>query len=239
MRGTAHDVPSIALEFILAFMFIPQALLPLAALIYASGMIQDEQEEQTITYLLVRPIPKWALYTVKLIATLTVTILLTVVFTVLTYIAIYLGRGGDTWGIANRCLKASCMHALAVSAYCCLFGLMSLLIKRILVVGILYIGIFEGLFANLAFGIRLLTVIYYTRMIAYRSLPFIVPTPFGTENFAADAWQLDIQNDPRLLEHPQIGTCLMVLIVGCVVCAVLAAIICSRREFNVKTPEKG
>jgi ABC-2 type transport system permease protein len=239
MRGTAHNVPSIALEFILAFMFIPQALLPLAALIYASGMIQDEQEEQTITYLLVRPIPKWALYTVKLLATLTVTILLTVVFTVLTYIAIYLGRGGDTWEIASRCLMASCMHALAVSAYCCLFGLMSLLIKRILVVGILYIGIFEGLFANLAFGIRLLTVIYYTRIITYRSMPFIVPTPFGTENFAADAWQLDIQNDPKLLEHPQIRTCLVVLIVGCVVCAVLAAIICSRREFNVKTPEKG
>ena len=131
------------------------------------------------------------------------------------------------------------MHALAVSAYCCLFGLMSLLIKRTLVVGILYIGIFEGLFANLAFGVRLLTVIYYARMIAYRTLPFIVPTPLGTENFAADAWQLDIQNDPKLLEHPQIGTCLVVLIVGCVVCAVLAAIICSRREFNVKTPEKG
>ena len=87
----------------LAFMLIPQALLPLAALIYASGMIQDEQEEQTFTYLLIRPIPKWAFYTVKLIATLTVTILLTVFFTVLTYVAIYLGRGGDTWEIAGRC----------------------------------------------------------------------------------------------------------------------------------------
>ena len=58
--GDGAERPSGRLEFILAFMFIPQALLPLVALLYASGIIQDEQEEQTITYLLIRPIPKWA-----------------------------------------------------------------------------------------------------------------------------------------------------------------------------------
>src|SRR5256885_5582498 len=46
VRSTAHDVPSVGLEFIFAFMFIPQALLPLVSLIYASGIIQDEQKEQ-------------------------------------------------------------------------------------------------------------------------------------------------------------------------------------------------
>ena len=71
------------------FMFIPQALLPLVALVYASGILQDEQEGQTITYLLIRPIPKWALYIVKLLATITMAILLTAVFTALTYAAIY------------------------------------------------------------------------------------------------------------------------------------------------------
>ena len=55
VRATSHNVPPIALEFLLAHMFIPQALLPFVALLYASGMILDEQEEQTITYLLVRP----------------------------------------------------------------------------------------------------------------------------------------------------------------------------------------
>src|ERR1700684_1579241 len=62
VRRTAHDVSSLNLEFVFIFMFIPQALLPLVALIYSSGMIQDEQEEQTITYLLIRPIAKWAIY---------------------------------------------------------------------------------------------------------------------------------------------------------------------------------
>ena len=91
VRTTAPDVPSIALEFLFSFMFVPQAVLPLLALLYASGMIQDEQEDQTLTYLLIRPISKWALYIVKLLATLTTTMAMTCVFTVLMYAAIYLG----------------------------------------------------------------------------------------------------------------------------------------------------
>src|SRR5437660_9251213 len=43
LRATAPDVPAIGLEFIFAFMLIPQALLPLVALLYASGIVQDEQ----------------------------------------------------------------------------------------------------------------------------------------------------------------------------------------------------
>jgi ABC-2 type transport system permease protein len=238
VRNTAHNVPGVTLEFVFAFMLIPQALLPLVALIYASGMIQDEQEEQTITYLLIRPIPKWALYVTKLLATLTVAVALTVVFTSLTYAVIYWGADSHGQNIPLRCLKACSIHATAVVAYCCLFGLISLMAKRILIVGILYIAIFEGLFANLAFGVRLLTVIYYTRLIAYRTLPFIVSTPFGTQDFAAETWQLDVRNDPKLLEHPQFGTCLIVLFVGSLVLTALAAFICSRREFYVKTSEK-
>jgi ABC-2 type transport system permease protein len=238
VRRTAHDVPSLSLEFIFVFMFIPQALLPLVALIYSSGMIQDEQEEQTITYLLIRPIAKWAIYLCKLLATLTTTVCLTAIFTAVTYIAIYAGAGSQPESIPARCLTAISVHALAVVAYCCLFGLMSLFSKRALVMGILYIAIFEGLFANLAFGIRLLTVIYYARLIAYRSMSFVVPMGGGTQDIAADAWQLNITSDPQLLDHPQTSTCLTVLLLASLCFALLAAFICSRREFHVKTPEK-
>src|SRR3954466_10134681 len=89
IRSTHGRVPSLLLEFVLLWILIPQALLPLIALLYASGIIQDEQEEQTITYLLVRPIPKWALYIIKMLATLTTTLALTAIFTALTYAAVY------------------------------------------------------------------------------------------------------------------------------------------------------
>jgi len=238
VRATAPDVPGVGIEFLLSFMFIPQAILPLVGLIYASGMIQDEQEEQTITYLLIRPIPKWALYVVKLLATLTTTVLLTTVFTVLTYAAIYVAGDAAEGSVPRRCFQAAAIHGLAVACYCCLFGLMSLLTKRTLIAGIVYAAVFEGVLANLPFGIRLVTVIYYTRLIAYRTLEFAVPTSRGPQDIAAEAWQLNVRNDPGLLEHPQFTTCLSVLLIGSLICTALAAFLCSQKEFHVKTPEK-
>jgi ABC-2 type transport system permease protein len=241
VRATAPDVPPIIVEFLFVFMFIPQALLPLVALLYGSGIIQDEQEDQTFTYILVRPLSKWAIYLVKLLATVTTTVVLSAVFTSLTYVVIYVGADVGEENIPLRCLKAVGVHALAVAAYCCLFGLMSLLTRWTLVLGFLYAALFEGLLANLPFGVRLLTIIYYTRLIAYRSMEFLLarPGPAGTRkvDIAAEAWQLDIKSDPNLLQHPSLTTCLTVLLVASFLGAVLGAFLCSQREFHVKTPE--
>jgi ABC-2 type transport system permease protein len=238
VRSTAPDVPLVGLEFMLAFMFLPQAVIPLVALLYASGMIQDEQEEQTITYLLIRPIPKWAIYTIKLLATIATTVVLVALATVLIYGSIYLGADAHGENIPFRCLKAAGIHSLAAVAYCCLFGLLSLMTQRTLIVGVLYTAVFEVLLANMPFGVRLATVSYYTRLIAYRLLTFVAPPPRRAEDIAAAVWHLDVRKDPQLLEYPQIGTCVTVLLVASLVCTVLAAVICSRKEFHVKTPEK-
>jgi ABC-2 type transport system permease protein len=237
IRATATNMPAIGNEFMMAFLFIPQALLPLIALVYASGIIQDEQEEQTLTYLLIRPIPRWSIYVVKLLATLTTTVLLTSIFTALTYVAIYAGSGTSMSEAASRCMKAIAVHDLAVVCYCCLFGVMSLLIRWALIMGVLYALLFEGLVANLPFSIRLVTVIYYARLIAYRSLPFVVSEHGREENISAIMWQFDIKKDPHLLEHPSTQSCLIVLGAASLLCTLLAALICARREFYVKTPE--
>ncbi len=238
VRATAPNVPPLALEFLLVMMFVPQALLPLAALLYASGIIQDEQEEQTITYLLLRPIPKWAIYGVKLLAAMTTTAVLVVAFVALTYLAIYANADVSYGEVAIRYCQAASIQALAVATYCSVFGLMSLLTKRILVIGILYTAIVEGLFANLPFGIRLLTVIYYTRLIAYRSMSFeVTRRRGGTEDLAAVAWQLDWTSAAKQAEHPQLSTSIFLLVVASMVCAVLGGWLCMQREFHVKTPE--
>jgi ABC-2 type transport system permease protein len=242
IRSSAPNAPPAALEFIFAFMFIPQALLPLVALLYASGIIQDEQEEQTITYLLIRPIRKWALYVVKLLATLTTTVVMTALFTALTYAAIYwhstkVAPDGPT--PLHRCLIAIGIHSLSVIAYCCLFGMLSLLTRRTLIAGIVYAALVEGLLANMPLSIRLVTIIYYARIIAYRSMPFLIPTPVGNEDVASDAWHLDTRLDPQLLDHPTLGACVKVLLIASAVLALFAAWQCSRKEFHVKTPEKG
>src|SRR5215472_13555682 len=84
-----HPPPPEILEFAFIFNLIPHALAPLTALLYAAGIIQDEVEEQTLTYLLTRPLPRWALYITKLAVTWLTTSILTGVFTTLTLVVLY------------------------------------------------------------------------------------------------------------------------------------------------------
>jgi ABC-2 type transport system permease protein len=239
IRFADPDVPGRFLEFLLVWFLIPQAFLPLVALLYASGIIQDEQEDQTITYLLIRPISKRLIYMVKMLATWTTCVLLVVGLIVLTYAAIYARGSADPTEIAQRCLWSSAILSLAVVAYCSLFGLMSLLTRRVLVVGVVYAVIVEGLLATFPLSLRLATIVYYTRILGHRTLDFIVHWPREQqEDVAATAWLLDIKNDPTLAEHPQALTCILVLLTASIVCTLIGGWLCSRREFHVKTPER-
>jgi hypothetical protein len=104
---------------------------------------------------------------------------------------------------------------------------------------VLYTVVVEGLLANLPLSVRMGTVIYYTRIMAYRTLDFAVTWPNGEKNdVAAETWFLDIVKDPKLTEHPRLMSCVLILSVISVVCTAAAAMLCSQREFHVKTPEK-
>ena len=48
----------------------------------------------------------------------------------------------------------------------------------------------------------------------------------------------DMKTDPGLVDHPQLRTCLIVLLAASAISTILAAILFSQREFHVKTPEK-
>ena len=209
------------------------------ALLYASGIIQDEQEEQTITYLLIRPIPKWLIYCDQDGCHVDDDRVAGNRADRAHFAAIYLQSETEVTTAVLRCAKAAAILSLAVIAYCSLFGLMSLFTKRTLVVGILYTAIIEGLLATFPLSLRWGTIIYYTRLIAYRTLDFVVTWPRGEEDdIAAAAWLLDIETDPTLADHPQLSTNILVLVGASIVSTALAAWLCSRREFHVKTPEK-
>ena len=240
IRATGGGIPKVVLiEFVLVWVLILQALLPLVSLLYASGIIQDEQEEQTITYLLVRPIPKWLLYCVKMAATWTTTVILVIALTMLTFAAVYIGSGADLAEASLRCLKAAAILSLATIAYCSIFGVISLLTKRTLLVGIMYTVVVEGLLANLPLSLRWGTVLYYTRLMAYRTMDFVVTWERGREDdVAASVWLLNTESDPTLAEHPTLRTCVLVLVCTSLICTAIAAFVCSHREFHVKTPEK-
>src|SRR6266403_590109 len=87
------------LEFGLVFNVIPHVMVTLTALLYATAMIQDEIEEQTLTYLLVG------------------------FFTMLTEAVIYWGAPEWSEQLAPmRLLKTVGLITLTLTAYCALFG---------------------------------------------------------------------------------------------------------------------
>jgi len=208
-------------ETVLIFGLIPQALLPLAALLFSSGMIQDDVEEQTLTYLLIRPIPKWLIYLVKVAATWAVSALVTTVFTVVALVAVHWGTGDLSPGeLARRAAIFSGLLSLSLLTYTSMFGVLSLAIRRSLVLGVAYIVVFEGLLANIDFAVRQLTVMYYVRTLSIRWLD----VPGGD-------WSIDPSRAPGVAE------CLIALAGAAAIFAALGAWIFGIREFRVKTPE--
>ncbi len=222
-RLTMTEPPAPAqLEFNLILGFISQALAPLAALLYAAGIVQDEVEEQTLTYLLLRPLPRWALYVTKLAATWVVTASLTAAFAALSYAVIYWGTP-ELWGdiLPRRAAKTAGLFALAQLGYCSLFGFVGLLTRRSLVIGIGYIVAVEGMLAYFQTVARFLTVTYYFRVLATRWLDL----------HGKRSWDMD------LATAPDSADCVWTLLAASAVLAAIGAVLMARREFRVKTPE--
>ena len=110
-------------EGALIFGLIFQALLPVSALLFASGMVQDDIEEQTLTYFLIRPIPRWAIYLAKLLGTFVVTAMRAVVFTIATLVAVYWGEDRLVRPVlTERAPIIVALMALSLSAYVAIFG---------------------------------------------------------------------------------------------------------------------
>ncbi|MBI3411995.1 MAG: hypothetical protein HY040_27000 [Planctomycetes bacterium] len=213
----ANDTPK--LEFMLVFILIPHALATLPALVFAAGIIQDEVEGQTLTYLLLRPLPKWALYLIKLTATIVVTSAMVSFFTFLTFAVLHWGADDFATVLGNRALKTIAVFTLAQAAYCSLFSAMSLCTRWAIVVGIGYIAAFEGWLANMPMIIRQITIMYYVRVLVIRWVEF----PVATE------WAIDMQKAPTT------ESCVRTLLCICAAAALLGAIM-MRREFRMKTP---
>ncbi len=221
LRNVMRGEPNAQMESSLVYGLLTSALVPLAALLYACGMIGDEVEDQTLTYLLVRPIPKPALYVLKLVATIVIVFGLAAVFTVVTYGCLYIGTPEfSSEHIPLVAGQTIALLALAVTAYCALFGFLSLLFRFALLIGVVYIMLFEVLLANIDFVARRLTVTYY----------FKVLEEHWMHRFP-QVFQFD------MTKVPSASTSAWTLALFSLLITAIAAWIMAGREFRMKTPE--
>ena len=161
-RFSEHDVDTAHwTATILLGQLVVGTLLPLGALIFGTATLGSEFEDGTAVYLLSKPIPRWRIVGSKLIVAWGATSMLVLVSTVASA-AVSLESVGQGAILAGFAIAV----VLGALVYCSFFVLLSILTSRALIVGLLYVFIWEAVLTRLFGGLRLFSVRKYALGVA-------------------------------------------------------------------------
>ena len=145
-------------------------ILPIVSMVLATAALGNEVEDRTLSYLVLRPIPRWRIVLPKLLAVVAVGGPVLVGGGV---IATVLGAShlGAVIVPFDSPLRAAFAVGLALSAgvvaYSAIFVWAGLMTNRALGFGLMYVFIWEGLLSTFLDGIRYLSVRGYTLAILH------------------------------------------------------------------------
>ncbi|SCL41029.1 ABC-2 type transport system permease protein [Micromonospora pallida] len=142
-------------------------VLPVIALIVGTGVLGAEIDDGTVVHILTKPLPRWQIVLPKLAVAFGVS---AVTVALPLYVAAVLAHSVRL-GLAL--VLASAVGALAYSA---LFVALSLVTRRPVLLGLVYVLIWEGLLGNFVSGTKVLSIQQYVITLADR----IAPTPLLT-----------------------------------------------------------
>jgi ABC-2 type transport system permease protein len=137
-------------------------LLPLIALILASSSLGNEFSDRTIPYLVLKPWSRFRIVQEKYLATVLTGAIISIVFGFLAWLMIGIAASDLDGELLLGIIAAS---ALAIAAYGAAFSLLSLLLTRVLMAGLLYVLIWETLLARFIPGLRLLSIRHYVQSV--------------------------------------------------------------------------
>jgi ABC-2 type transport system permease protein len=132
-------------------------LLPLIALIVGTAVLGSEIDDGTIVHILSKPLPRKDIVLSKL----AVAVLVTAVSAAIPMYLSGMAAGGVRLALG---LVVGCV--LGSVAYSAIFLALSLLTRRPVLIGLLYVLIWEGILGNLLSGTRLLSVQQYCVAVA-------------------------------------------------------------------------
>jgi ABC-2 type transport system permease protein len=148
LRGGRADV-----ERVLAVLVV-QTVMPLVALVLGTASLGPEIEDGTAIFLLTKPIRRWRVALAKMIVAVGITGALVVPVTLLT--------GFLVGGLQAEPLTTTLAFAVAClaggGAYAAVFVALSTMTGRALVIGLVYVLIWEGALGELLEGTRFLSI---------------------------------------------------------------------------------
>ena len=134
-------------------------VVPLATLILATSAFGSEIGDYTLPYLVLKPISRARIVLEKYVAVVAVVGLFFLIGLALTWGTVVAGDGEGDWSLLAALVGAALG---GVFAYGALFLLVSLLTQRALVLGIIYVLLWESLLARFIPGIQVLSVRHFT-----------------------------------------------------------------------------
>lgn len=166
------DAPSVA-EFEQAVLgaMLAGSIIPLVVLAIAAVSFGNEVEDRTLANLTISPVPRWKIALPKLLATIAVASPFILLSAVLTAHIAFLGDTAATIAITLAALAAVMMYAAV-------FVWLGLVSPHAIGVGLLYIVLWEGLFAGYVEGVRMLSI----RAYAIALMHGLDPRRFAGEN---------------------------------------------------------
>ena len=134
-------------------------VLPVIALVVGTGVLGSEIDDGTLAHILAKPLSRAEIIFSKYVVAVAVTALTAGVPLFVT------GLLAGSTSLAVGLLVGAAVGSLA---YCALFLLLSLLTRRPVLLGLIYILVWEGLLGNLLTGTRVLSVTHYVQAVADR-----------------------------------------------------------------------
>jgi ABC-2 type transport system permease protein len=142
-------------------------LLPITVLILATGALGNEIEDRTLPYLTLKPIGRLRIVVEKFVGVLIVATPLMCAGIAATYFLAFRGDAGDNLRLLWAMLTSA---AVGVVGYGAIFLLVSLLISRALLAGIIYALLWESLLGRFLPGLRVVSVRHFVESIFVKIL---------------------------------------------------------------------
>ena len=137
-------------------------MLPVIALIVGTGVLGSEIDDGTVVHILAKPLPRQEIIFAKLVVAAGITALTTAVPMFIVGVMVESTR----FGIA---LAVACV--VGALGYSAVFLALSLVTRRPVLVGLLYVLIWEGLLGNVLTGTRVLSIHQYALSVAHAISP--------------------------------------------------------------------
>jgi len=136
-------------------------IVPLVALLATTGLLAPEIDDGSISYLLAKPISRHTIVTSKLAVATSCVLLFAAAPMLVAGLVLRLDEPGLGVGFAIGSMVGG-------AAYCALFALLSVMTRHAVVIGLIYLLIWEGLLGGLLDGVRWLSVTRWARAITER-----------------------------------------------------------------------